>query len=551
MSRPRWLLVLVALAVTPVTTLVTASSATAALPSRPNLSVERTVRTNPFASSSTRASDVEGIAYVARDNSVWLADDDGDAIHELNASTGALKRTIGASTFDDVRRLNGTERATVARFGDIESLAYDTVNDRLYVFSGSCCTAAALPTAFRMQRSGSRLALESWQPLPPGTEFTAAGWNPADRRLYVGSGSQLRSYDYVSNTSGSPFSLAGVSNLLGVDFTDDGKDLFVAHSRTRVTRFSWPGRSAVSGWNIDLTQFGILEGRGVEVVNERLWVPDGFDRLRTDPLHSAVYVISVGASGSTPAPPPPPPPPPPPTASFTAAPSSGSAPLTGTFTDTSTGAAAWHWDFGDGTSAADRTVTHTYAAPGSYTVQLTASNDGGFTSATNTVVVSVPQPPAPPPPPPTTGRQLVGNAGFEQGLDGWRSGRAGARLTRVEGGHTGQWAARVASRGEKRKVALDDSPGWVQATSAGTYHASVWVRSKHKGAKVTLKLVERDGNGKRIGSATKARTPKGEWHRLRVSYKTKTPGSLLDLSVVGRGKKTIWFEADDVQLRLR
>ena len=283
MSRPRWLLVLVALAVTPVTTLVTASSATAALPSRPNLSVERTVRTNPFASSSTRASDVEGIAYVARDNSVWLADDDGDAIHELNASTGALKRTIGASTFDDVRRLNGTERATVARFGDIESLAYDTVNDRLYVFSGSCCTAAALPTAFRMQRSGSRLALESWQPLPPGTEFTAAGWNPGDRRLYVGSGSQLRTYDYVSNTSGSPFSLAGVSNLLGVDFTDDGKDLFVAHSRTRVTRFSWPGRSAVSGWNIDLTQFGILEGRGVEVVNERLWVPDGFDRLRTDP----------------------------------------------------------------------------------------------------------------------------------------------------------------------------------------------------------------------------------------------------------------------------
>ena len=159
MSRPRWLLVLVALAVTPVTTLVTASSATAALPSRPNLSVERTVRTNPFASSSTRASDVEGIAYVARDNSVWLADDDGDAIHELNASTGALKRTIGASTFDDVRRLNGTERATVARFGDIESLAYDTVNDRLYVFSGSCCTAAATSPSGRPESSTSKFTL--------------------------------------------------------------------------------------------------------------------------------------------------------------------------------------------------------------------------------------------------------------------------------------------------------------------------------------------------------------------------------------------------------
>jgi hypothetical protein len=145
------------------------------LPSRPSLDLDRIVRTS--------ATDVEGIAYVPRDNSVWLADDDGDAIHELNADTGALRRTIGASSFGSVTRVGSSERATSARYGDIESLAYDTVNDRLYVFSGSCCSAAAQPTAFRLTRSGSRLALNSWQPLVPGTEYTAAGWNPADRRL--------------------------------------------------------------------------------------------------------------------------------------------------------------------------------------------------------------------------------------------------------------------------------------------------------------------------------------------------------------------------------
>jgi PKD repeat protein len=549
MSRPRWFHVLLALAVIPVTTMGIAAPATAALPSKPTLKQDRVIRTSPFSGSSTSVNDVEDLAYVPRDNSVWLGDDDGRAIYEVNATTGALKRTITGSTFGAVRRLNGTEQAPRERYADIESLAYDTVNDRLYVFSGACCTPAILPTAYRMTRTGGRLQLESWQPLPMGADYTAAGWNPADRRVYVGGGSQLRTYDYASNTSGSPFALSGVKNLLGIDFTDDGKDLFVAHSTTHVTRFSWPSRSPVSGWDLNVGPLGVREGRGVQVIDEKLWVPDGFDQLPNDPLRNLVYVISVGATGSTPAPPPPPPPPPPPTASFTASPPSGGAPLTVTFTDTSTGATAWHWDLGDGTTSADRTVTHTFAAPGSYTVQLTASNDGGFTTATSTVVVSVPQPP--PPPPPTTGRQLVGNAGFEQGLDGWRSGQH-SRLTRVKGGHTGEWAARVASRGKQHKVALDDSPGWVQATSAGTYHASGWVRSEHDGAKVTLKLVER-GKGERIGSAHKVRRLSGGWHRLRVSYETKSPGSLLDLSVVARGakKKSIWFEADDVQLRLR
>ena len=176
---------MVALAVTPVTALASATPATAALPSKPTLKLERIVRTSPFAGSSTSVFDVEGLAYVARDNSVWLADDDGDAIHEVNASTGALKRTVGASLFDDVRRLGGTERATAARFGDVESLAYDTVSDSLYIFSGSCCTVAALPTAFRMTRSGSSLRLESWQPLVltrywPRATLADAGASAAD-----------------------------------------------------------------------------------------------------------------------------------------------------------------------------------------------------------------------------------------------------------------------------------------------------------------------------------------------------------------------------------
>jgi PKD repeat protein len=78
----------------------------------------------------------------------------------------------------------------------------------------------------------------------------------------------------------------------------------------------------------------------------------------------------------------------PPTASFIAAPSSGCAPLQVFFTDTSGNTpTSWAWDFGDPPASTSQNPTHTYTTPGTYTVQLIASNAYG--SSTNTQVVSV------------------------------------------------------------------------------------------------------------------------------------------------------------------
>jgi PKD repeat protein len=78
-----------------------------------------------------------------------------------------------------------------------------------------------------------------------------------------------------------------------------------------------------------------------------------------------------------------------PTASFSSSSTSGAAPLPVQFTDTSSGApTAWAWDFGDGTTATEQHPAHTYASPGTYTVQLTAINAVG-TSAPATATVTV------------------------------------------------------------------------------------------------------------------------------------------------------------------
>ncbi|NND45043.1 MAG: DNRLRE domain-containing protein [Xanthomonadales bacterium] len=66
------------------------------------------------------------------------------------------------------------------------------------------------------------------------------------------------------------------------------------------------------------------------------------------------------------------------------------------FSDTSTDAdgsvVAWDWDFGDGATSTAQNPSHSYAAAGDYTVQLTVTDDGGATDVASSLV-SVTEPP--------------------------------------------------------------------------------------------------------------------------------------------------------------
>lgn len=83
-----------------------------------------------------------------------------------------------------------------------------------------------------------------------------------------------------------------------------------------------------------------------------------------------------------------------PQAAFAFVPATPQAGAVVTFTDTSTGgpATSWAWTFGDGGTSVLRNPTHTFVAPGTFTVRLTVSNESGSTSVVRSVVVSPPPP---------------------------------------------------------------------------------------------------------------------------------------------------------------
>ncbi|MEO1259168.1 MAG: PKD domain-containing protein [Bacteroidota bacterium] len=61
--------------------------------------------------------------------------------------------------------------------------------------------------------------------------------------------------------------------------------------------------------------------------------------------------------------------------------------LTVAFTNSSSNATSYEWDFGDGNTSTEENPVHTYAADGNYTVTLTATNDCGSITTTQTVTV--------------------------------------------------------------------------------------------------------------------------------------------------------------------
>ncbi len=79
-----------------------------------------------------------------------------------------------------------------------------------------------------------------------------------------------------------------------------------------------------------------------------------------------------------------------PTAVITANVSSGYVPLSVSFDAGSStddfSIVSYHWDFGDGTTSDEKTITHTYHAPGKYTVSLTVTDEYGLTNSASIIV---------------------------------------------------------------------------------------------------------------------------------------------------------------------
>ncbi len=175
--------------------------------------------------------------------------------HAAFAATLDLKRTIPRSAFNNAPKFGGGPAAGTDRTNDFEAIAYNRRKDALYVFSGACCKSLIRATAFRLTRRSGRFRVASYQPLPPGADYTAAAWSPIDGKIYVGKGKEMRSFNYATGTTSAPLGVDGVDGILGMDFSPSGADLFVTVNSEQLIRIDWATRTVVSGWTFEPDAF--------------------------------------------------------------------------------------------------------------------------------------------------------------------------------------------------------------------------------------------------------------------------------------------------------
>ncbi len=346
----------------------------------PWLTFVRNIQTRPFVGTSTSMGDNEGLAYIATNDTLWAVDDSPGRLYAVNRTSGALGQVISNAQFQGATRFGGTgEAAGPNRVKDMEAVAYDVANDHLYVFSGTCCTAAELPTVFRLTRTNtsSPFTIESWQALnAPYNDNSGASFRNGE--LWVAMGKTIVKYDYVTNTTTTPFTLTGApSSIYSVGFNPSGSEMWVTGSGAKLIKYDWATKTPVTGFNFSMYSFGVNDVRAVEQIGTELYLSDGYDFYPAGDTNAfGIRVFSLVDTTVTP-----------PVAAFTATPTSGTAPLTVAFKDTSTNfPTSWSWNFGDGSVSTAHNPSKTYSTPGIYNATMTATNPGGSSTSASVAI---------------------------------------------------------------------------------------------------------------------------------------------------------------------
>jgi hypothetical protein len=200
------------------------------------------------------------------------------------------------------------------------------------------------------------------------------------------------------------------------------------------------------------------------------------------------------------------------------------------------GTVAWLEAPGGGQRAGDRPPADSSAAP---------SPTPGGAPTTGAVATTVAQAPDDGP------KNLLANASFEDGSEGWRP-LGGARLIKTteakEGGYSLRISAGPTAEGPVGIAVPDVTP----TRSNGRYHTNAWVRPSSPNTTVTIGLREYRGGRPVPGSNTLGWTvERTGWRQFGAIHVATQPGSQLALEIMARDLPPGgYLDIDEVVLHL-
>ena len=254
---------------------------------------DRTISTKPFARSTVRMKDTEGIVHVPGDDHLWIGDDHSGAVFELDRLTGYYRSRIGAAdileALPEAGRCEDGDQDSWTQCSytsEIEVVTYDPTSDTLLFFNTvnmpNLDPPADKPAVFRLRKRGGRgpFRVVDWRELPGGRKYGPAV--VIEGKLYLAIGPELFEYDLEGNRfaetdgRGKPLPLltaASEGPIVGMAF--DGSALWLLTGRKKLVRVEWSSK-AVSASH-DVHPFGISKAKGLGFGAGEFFVVDGND----------------------------------------------------------------------------------------------------------------------------------------------------------------------------------------------------------------------------------------------------------------------------------
>lgn len=218
--------------------------------------------------------DTESLLYIPANNSLWVTDDSAHKVYEVDLTSHQIK-----STFTDADLggfTNGAiQEACYDRVGvcDIESLAYDEAQDTLYIFVGS---VASTPSIFKLTRGSTSepFSISDFRKLN-NIEYPAVQFIEGD--FVVSIDDKLYPYNFEDNIvdTNNPLYQIDSGKVHGLAYANS--KLWITTSNAELKKIDWGTKNEEVNYN--MRDNGVYDPRGVEVINNQLYVLEGINFL--------------------------------------------------------------------------------------------------------------------------------------------------------------------------------------------------------------------------------------------------------------------------------
>ncbi len=237
--------------------------------------------------------DAEALLYIPQNDSLWITDDDSHQVFELDFTTHQVKNSFNDSDlglFTDGAIQDHCENNQGPC--DIEEVAYDENNDTLYIFLGH---SPGTPIVYKLTRNSvdEPFVLDDFRVLDQNIEYPSAIF--IDNQFIVSVGKKLYLYDFETNTIGSNpiFEINdNVGDFVGLAYSNGTLWITTINNYSRLIKVNWGTKTVEHIYK--MKNNGVSDPRGVEIINNKLYILDGYDNIKKGHvLKHAIHIYDI------------------------------------------------------------------------------------------------------------------------------------------------------------------------------------------------------------------------------------------------------------------